>query len=60
MKLLIYVSELLLLFFFVILMLGSFFKGKKKQPPPHTVKGQAKRFDESGCDISDADYKEIR
>jgi hypothetical protein len=60
MKLLIYVSELLLLFFFLRLMLGSFFKGKKKQPSPHTENGQAKRFDESGCDISDADYKEIR
>jgi len=60
MKLLIYVAELLLLFFFLRLMLSNIFSGKKKQPSPHTTKSQAKRFDESGCDISDADYKEIR
>jgi hypothetical protein len=60
MKLLIYVSELLVLFFFLKLLLGNFFKGTKKQSSPHTTKGHAKRFDESGCDISDAEYKEIR
>ena len=60
MKLLIYVAELLLLFFFLRLLLSNFFKGNSKRSSPHTAKGQAKRFDESGCDISDADYKEIR
>jgi len=60
MKLLIYVAELLLLFFFLRLLLSNFFGGKKKQPSPRTAKDQVKRFDESGCDISDADYKDIR
>jgi len=60
MKLLIYVAELLFLFFFLRLLISNLFKGKKKQPSPHTAKSQAKRFDDSGCDISDADYKEIR
>ncbi|HMA63577.1 MAG: hypothetical protein ACM31E_00430 [Fibrobacterota bacterium] len=60
MKLLIYVAELLLVLFFLKILLSNFFRGTKKQSSPHTAKGRAKRFDESGCDISDADYKEIR
>jgi hypothetical protein len=60
MKLLIYVAELLVLFLFLRMLLSNFFKGKKKQASPHTAKSQATRFDDSGCDISDAEYKEIR
>jgi len=60
MKLLIYITELLLVFFFLRTVLRSLLAGKKEKPSKSAPDNRTKRFDESGCDISDADYKEVR
>ncbi len=62
MKLLIYFTELLILYFFLRTVLRSLISGKKrpgeKKKDSHSKR--AKRFDGTGCDISDGDFKEIR
>jgi len=62
MKLLIYFAELLFLYFFLRTVLRSFISGKKRSEEKRKVNpdNRTKRFDGTGCDISDGEFKEIR
>jgi hypothetical protein len=60
MRLLLHIAELFVLYLIVRAILSQFLTKKGKKGTNRTSNIYKKRFDEKNCDISDADYEEIR